>query len=510
MLQASETRTFIARLFDTQPDSVVWYVPVFTGEDREEIADFEVAYCNRSAARLLNAPASGLLGKRLRANQLMDDHSARLLFQQCSQAWQTNLPVESTYYNPGFDKYFSTQRTKVDGGVLSITRDRTGEVRSERERQQQDELYRQILNATADGILFLQSIRDHTGAITDFRLVHCNQKALEVGRLPANAVGRTVLELLPHLRTSEQFNLHKTVVETGRALRFETTFRSEDSTEYGWFIVSLTKMDDGVISTFVDVSAAKETQRQLERSLAELKRSNESLDEFTRTASHDLKEPIRKVQFFAERLRGRLDDNLNEESRLLLERMEAAAARMKTLVDDLLAYSHVNEDSRAFEDVDLNVELRVVLSDLELVIAEKDALVRAETLPAVRGIRQQLLQLFHNLLSNAVKYSRPGTAPVVRVRSQKVSGAASGLALAPEDQDRVFYRIEVEDNGIGFEPQYADKIFNVFTRLHGNSEYSGTGVGLAIVQKVVKNHHGYVSARSTPGQGAVFQVLLPA
>ncbi|HET7898645.1 MAG TPA: ATP-binding protein, partial [Flavisolibacter sp.] len=115
-----------------------------------------------------------------------------------------------------------------------------------------------------------------------------------------------------------------------------------------------------------------------------------------------------------------------------------------------------------------------------------------------------------NLLNNAIKYARPGVLPVVTISSQEITGAASGFNVAPNDLKKHFYLIEIKDNGIGFEQEYADKIFNVFTRLHGNSEYSGTGVGLAIVRKVVENHHGYIGVESTPGEGTIFRVLLPA
>ncbi|HET7898619.1 MAG TPA: ATP-binding protein, partial [Flavisolibacter sp.] len=162
------------------------------------------------------------------------------------------------------------------------------------------------------------------------------------------------------------------------------------------------------------------------------------------------------------------------------------------------------------EEIDLNQKVKLVLSDLELIVAEKKASFRIGQLPVIKGHRRQIQQLFQNLLNNAMKYGRPGVPPVVTISSQETNGARSGFNVAPDDLQKNFYLLEINDNGIGFELEYADKIFNVFTRLHGNNEYSGTGVGLAIVRKVVENHHGYIGVESTPGEGTTFRVLLPA
>ena len=183
---------------------------------------------------------------------------------------------------------------------------------------------------------------------------------------------------------------------------------------------------------------------------------------------------------------------------------------MQLLVDDLLEFSHVSKQPQELEEVDLHQKVQRVLADLELAIEEKQARLSVEVLPTVKGNRRQLQQLFQNLIGNALKYSKPGVAPQIRISSKKVKGAESGIEVKPEDQHKSFYLFTVQDNGIGFEQQYADKIFNIFTRLHGRSEYSGTGVGLAIVLKVVQHHKGYVVAEGQPDVGATFKVLLPA
>ena len=240
----------------------------------------------------------------------------------------------------------------------------------------------------------------------------------------------------------------------------------------------------------------------------ELARSNTRLEEFAHVASHDLKEPIRKIHYYADSLKHRLTDRLGPEEVHLLDRIENSTDRMSLLVDDLLTYSQVSLTSHAIEEIDLNEKVRKVLGDLELMVAQTEARIEVGPLPTVKGFRRQLQQLFQNLISNALKYRKPGVSPVISLTSRMVRGRDYSFARA-EDLDRPFHLIEVQDNGIGFEQANADRIFQMFQRLHGNKEYAGTGVGLAIAKKVVENHNGYLWAEGNPGQGATFRMLLP-
>ncbi|HWH68773.1 MAG TPA: ATP-binding protein, partial [Candidatus Sulfotelmatobacter sp.] len=225
-------------------------------------------------------------------------------------------------------------------------------------------------------------------------------------------------------------------------------------------------------------------------------------------ASHDMKEPVRKIHFFSDRLKGELADKLNDNQRRLFERLEDASRRIGTLIDDLLAYSQATRGVAKQEEIDLSRRVQRVLEDLDLEVQQKGASITVDPLPVVRGNKRQMQQLLQNLLSNALKYSKPGTAPQIHIVSKTVKAAEARPGL-PVDADTPYYLLEVRDNGIGFEPSDAERIFNVFTRLHGNAEYKGTGVGLSIVRKVVENHNGFVWAESAPGEGATFKVLLP-
>jgi PAS domain S-box-containing protein len=231
----------------------------------------------------------------------------------------------------------------------------------------------------------------------------------------------------------------------------------------------------------------------------ELKRSNANLEEFAHAASHDLKEPVRKILFFAQRLKEQLKNQLTEAEDFSFSRIENATQRMGNLIDDLLLYSHVSQRPHEKESIDLNLKMRNVLEDLELDIQEKKAVVHAGELPQIKGYRRQLQQLFQNLISNSLKYSKAGEVPRIDISASNA-----------EENQKLYHVITIKDNGIGFEQQYENKIFQMFTRLHGKQEYSGTGVGLSIVKKVVENHNGFIRVESKVGEGSVFRVYLPA
>jgi PAS domain S-box-containing protein len=242
-----------------------------------------------------------------------------------------------------------------------------------------------------------------------------------------------------------------------------------------------------------------EANSALQQINKELQRSNANLEEFAHAASHDLKEPIRKIHFFTTQAKEQLSNYLDDNTAKAFGRIEKATLRMGHLIDDLLLYSHVSQRPHETEAIDLNQKLQRVLEDLELDIEEKKAIIRLGPLPVVPGYRRQLQQLFQNLISNALKYSKASVPPQIDITAEPF-----------EKNGKSYHLVRVTDNGIGFPQQYADKIFQMFTRLHGKEEYSGTGVGLSIVKKVVENHEGMIEVETEPGRGSSFMVYLPA
>lgn len=259
-----------------------------------------------------------------------------------------------------------------------------------------------------------------------------------------------------------------------------------------------------------DMLAANEA---LERVNADLIRSNENLEQFAYVASHDLQEPLRKIQQFGDLLKTRYTLS-SKDDLVYLERIQGAASRMSILIKDLLAFSRISATQAIDEPVSLNEVVNQVLDSLSVAVEESGAQIEVDALPTVQGDPGQLVQLFQNLLSNALKFRRTSPegafiTPQISVRSRLVPSRELSASIKPARSATNYQLIEVTDNGIGFKEKYLDRIFQVFQRLHGKNEFAGTGVGLAIVQKVVTNHGGAIMATSQPGQGATFTVYLP-
>ena len=252
----------------------------------------------------------------------------------------------------------------------------------------------------------------------------------------------------------------------------------------------------------------KRTQ-QLQESVNDLQRSNNNLQQFAYVASHDLQEPLRKIQSFSDMLRNQYKEELGESGNDYLLRMQASASRMSVLIKDLLTYSRISTQQDSSATVSLTSVINAVLADLDLAIQETVALVRVDSLPTVQGDKSQLGQLFQNLLNNALKFRKTGQTPQISITCQTIAATDLPPSVWPTREAIAYYRIDVADNGIGFDEQYVDRIFQVFQRLHGRSQFAGTGIGLAICEKVTANHGGAITASSQPGEGAIFSVYLP-
>ncbi|MCI0521512.1 MAG: ATP-binding protein [Chloroflexi bacterium] len=235
---------------------------------------------------------------------------------------------------------------------------------------------------------------------------------------------------------------------------------------------------------------------------AELEHSNRELQDFANIASHDLQEPLRKIQTFSELLQTRHTAQLDERGLNYLDRMHQAARRMQTLVDELLAYSRVTTRAQPFKSVDLQDVLRSVLSDLDFQIEESGAHIETQPLPTIIADPTQMRQLFQNLIGNALKFHKPGQPPDVEI-------SARDLPPTPASLNGALCEITFSDQGIGFDEKYLDRIFQPFQRLHGSGAYSGVGMGLTICRKIADRHNGEITARSAPGKGASFTVRLP-
>lgn len=356
------------------------------------------------------------------------------------------------------------------------------------ELQQLQRRYELILNSAGEGICGL----DLEG------------KTAFVNPAVAKMTGWTVEELIG--KTEQEIfcrngaNGHASPAANNRG---EQVFYRKEGTCFPVEVVR-TPLDEGgrivgSVLMFKDITERKRVEETLSQRAAELARSNAELEQFAFVASHDLQEPLRKIQAFGDRLKATSDAVQAPEARDYLERMQNAAMRMRTLIDDLLAFSRVIRSSEPFVPVDLKQATQEVLGDLEVRIEKTGARVEVGDLPTIEADPLQIRQLMLNLVGNALKFQPPGAQPVIRVNSHtRTTGSGEQLC-----------ELSVQDNGIGFDEKYLEKIFAVFQRLHGRTEYEGTGVGLAVCRRIVDRHHGTITARSKPGEGATFIVTLP-
>ena len=235
----------------------------------------------------------------------------------------------------------------------------------------------------------------------------------------------------------------------------------------------------------------------------ELQRSNRELEEFAFVASHDLQEPLRKIRAFGDRLQQKYSDQLGETGSDYVVRMQSASERMSALIDDLLSFSRVTTKQRPFFSVDLNKVMHGVIDDLDYSIEETNAQLHIDSLPTIDADASQIAQVFMNLIANSLKFHVHDVRPIITV--------TCNINVAPPvmDDARTWCCLRFSDQGIGFDPQYAERVFSLFQRLHGRNEYSGTGIGLALCRKIVERHGGTITAQSEVGDGAVFTVYLP-
>jgi light-regulated signal transduction histidine kinase (bacteriophytochrome) len=261
------------------------------------------------------------------------------------------------------------------------------------------------------------------------------------------------------------------------------------------------------IGTSRDVTRIKQYQISLEEKIKDLDRSNKELEEFAYVASHDMNEPLRKITTFIERLENKYKPELGEDGKLYLTRISASVDNMRHLIDTLLEFSRTARSNQPFLQVDLNSLIKEVQTDLELKIEETSTTLHIDVLPVIEAIPSQMKQLFDNLLNNSIKFRKTTIHPIINIRCLRLSRRQKEQHRL--DAGYTWFKIDISDNGIGFEPEYKQRIFQIFQRLHGKAEYPGSGIGLAICKKITDQHKGLIYATGEADNGATFTIILP-
>jgi len=267
------------------------------------------------------------------------------------------------------------------------------------------------------------------------------------------------------------------------------------------------QMDANLLENLVNerTTEIKNINKVLQDQNEKLERKNRDLTSFTHIASHDLKEPLRKIEMFTGRFIQTNPDHVNDASRQLLDKITYQTKRMQDLIESILKYAQTDDETQGFKQINLNETAITAMESLSEIIKEKNAIISIQHLPVIRCNPDQMTQVFINLLGNGLKYSKPGIPPHLEINATRLADKNN-----PDPAQHSGWKIDFCDNGIGFEETYAKKIFEIFQRLHSNDEYPGTGIGLAICKKIIENHRGSITATSTLGKGSVFSLILPS
>ena len=335
-----------------------------------------------------------------------------------------------------------------------------------------------------------------------------------LGVTPGETInGKTARDIYPKDIADRHAEEDQYVLTTGAPIRDREEQARPAAPNIRWLSTTRIPLRDpggkivGLVGVSLDITQRRADEEKLKRFAAQLERSNAELQSFASVASHDLQEPLRKIQAFGDRLRAKCGDQLSEQGRDYLDRMQSAASRMQTLIQDLLQLSRVTSRAQPFQPCDLGQIVTEVTGDLEVRLEQSSGNVEVGEMPTIDADPLQMRQLFQNLITNALKFHKPDEPPLVRIDCEQLAATDFSLpGVRPPDR---IVRITVEDNGIGFDPKFADQIFIVFQRLHTKTEYEGTGIGLAVCRKITDRHGGSIVAQSEEGRGAKFVITLP-
>lgn len=376
-------------------------------------------------------------------------------------------------------------KTMSDVMVLATVVDITERKHAENLLLESETRYHHVLDSMMEGCQIIDF---------DWQYVYVNEVVAQQGRYQKEELlGHSMMEMYPGIENTDLFIVLRRCMEEREPTRMENEFTFPNGSP-GWFELSIQPAREGIFILSTDITERKQAEAAFKHTLDDLKRSNAELEQFAYVASHDLQEPLRMVSSYLQLLSRRYQEKLDSDADDFINFAVDGARRMQRLIEDLLSFSRIGTRGQPFEAVDANITLDKALANLALTIGETSAHIECASLPVVRADPGQLVQLFQNLIGNGIKFCKAGEQPYIEI---------SAVQHGKE------WRFTVQDNGIGIDPQFADRIFVIFQRLHPRTDYPGTGIGLAICKKIVERHGGRIWVKSEPGAGAAFYFTLP-
>jgi PAS domain S-box-containing protein len=391
--------------------------------------------------------------------------------------------------------------------VLSILQNVTEEVELRNQLNQRTQFTEAILDASVDRITVFDR---------DYKFVGWNKRCEQIHRkTKEEVIGKTIFEIFPGVENYPEFMnsqrlslkgefIHVPMVRDGYTGDYLELFYVPLQNANGETYAVVNIMHD--VSDYVIATEQLNTlNKKLENKNIELEQKNDEITGFAFVASHDMKEPLRKIHTFSDWLLEQEMGQLSAKGKSLVEKIGASVHRMEILIDDILVLTKIHSDTHREEDVDLNKIMEQILDDMTDQIKETGSIINTGKLPAIKANPNQVFYLFKNLISNAIKFQKPGAVPQLTITSEMVNGSNVKVNEPKEE----YLKLSFSDNGFGFDQRYAKKIFQVFQRLHGKHEFEGTGMGLAICKKIMENHKGIITVESEQGKGSVFNCFFP-
>ncbi|MVM37393.1 PAS domain-containing protein [Spirosoma sp. HMF3257] len=513
-LQSPEAIRLALAAYDASLNSIISMVAI--RDNNGKVIDFLMQTANQAVEQSLSISPDQLIGQRM--VDLFPGNIESGLFALYERVVETGQAERTTlHYSDANvpDAWFDVSAVRSEPDHLVVTfMNITASKQAELEVKRQADLLQTVLDHTQTAISQHEAIRDRAGKIIDFRTLLANRQAIRMwGELAEPILTKTFFDIATPDQQLNDFPKYVRVVETGEPDLSEFNIGDQ------WWLRLTAKSGDGVVISNIDISENRRYRQQIEATNVELKRSNENLQSFAYIASHDLQEPLRKIMAFGDMLNERFAPVLGTEGLEMLARMQSAAERMSVLIRDLLDYSKIWSQRDMFRSFSLTKLIEDISEDLWHPIQQTNARIEigvGTPLPDLIGDRAQLRQLFQNLLSNALKFHQTDSAgnplpPLIQVAAAQVSDLHLPDTIRQDLRtNQTYWAISISDNGIGFEQKYADQIFQVFQRLHSRKKFGGTGIGLAVVKKVIEQHDGAIQVDSEVNKGTTFTVYLPA